>query len=310
MEDNKRPHVVITDFGHAVGIPVESVLDKDQEIPPKFTSCQGTIAYFSPERLDDKHCWTIEDHLYVDIWPLGVILYEMVALEHPFVPPAENNSDGSHENGFNENESIKQNIRNVNLRFDQKCWHDNEKRKAMDIIRKILRKKPQKEKLEMTMKDKRPTIRQLMQHPFVVPPHDSTNHKRLQQAWLQYDRDELLYRHQIERLYDEMIEIAPISGSYVQKIRKGRQKDGAISMKQHDKERAEALEPVINEMVHLVNGGGVEEWMVADGKDTFDQDEQLAIEAQAARDNLDHEQQDIQMENGIPEEQSAPMMID
>ena len=84
-------------------------------------------SYFSPERCDPDHEWTIGDHLYVDIWALGVTLYQLITLEHPFVPDAD---ESSLDEG-DESDQIVHNIKNVKLKFHQPCW-----RKEYDITRK------------------------------------------------------------------------------------------------------------------------------------------------------------------------------
>lgn len=94
----------------------------------------GTYEYMAPEILFHK-----QQSTGIDIWALGILLYELIHNRAPY-------------SGRSMNE-VKKRIINSKIRFKSNCNPD-----AKDLIQKILRVKS---------KD-RPTIEQILKHPFVT----------------------------------------------------------------------------------------------------------------------------------------------
>lgn len=117
--------VKIGDFGLAVEIASGQ---------KRISSC-GTISYMAPETLNRSIGHSFE----VDVWALGVIMYELLLGESPFKEPT--------------SKEMTRRIREVDLRFPTNTTISQE---ARDLITLILCKNPAD----------RPSYAQILQHPF------------------------------------------------------------------------------------------------------------------------------------------------
>lgn len=70
---------VVTDFGLALAIRDESLLDVRNQTGPPEAGVIGTLAYMSPEQLENRGTTSA-----TDIYALGLIMFEMVAGKRPF----------------------------------------------------------------------------------------------------------------------------------------------------------------------------------------------------------------------------------
>jgi len=115
--------IKIGDFGWAVHTPANR----------RFTLC-GTMDYLPPEMIDELP----HDH-NVDIWALGVLLFEFLTGRPPFDSPTQKETYTK--------------IRNIDLKFPHYISED-----ARDLIRKLLVKEPKK----------RLHLSQVPEHPFII----------------------------------------------------------------------------------------------------------------------------------------------
>ncbi|KAI7858167.1 kinase-like domain-containing protein [Circinella umbellata] len=294
MNDTDRPYIVISDFGHALSIKIENKLNLNQKIYPQFFKNEGTLAYFSPERCDPHHEWTIGDHLYVDIWALGVTLYQLITLEHPFVPLNNDLEEGD------ESHLIIQNIQNIKLRFNQPCWkkeyditrkyfiyivntsffftyqkyitNDNNNNLDINFIKSIL------------TKTNRPSIPQLLFHSFMVKSKNDINLARMQRRWDDYSVDEAFYsnnNNKLQEIYNDDVDMNLISDETFEKIQTAFENNTAIKFTLPDnilrRSYYEHDYNSISEIIERPESKSVRPLEFLDGL-TLDPDEQILLE--------------------------------
>lgn len=123
---DKQGHLKLTDFGWSNYYSIE-------QATPRYTMC-GTVEYLSPEMVKESGHTPA-----VDIWCLGVLLYEMLCGFTPFKAPVK--------------ENLMQNISKAKIKFPV-----NISPLAKNLISKILEKNPQK----------RITIEKIKEHGWVT----------------------------------------------------------------------------------------------------------------------------------------------
>jgi serine/threonine protein kinase len=108
--------------------------------PEKRSTYCGTLDYLAPEMIQEGH----KHDEKVDIWSIGVLIYELCTGKSPFSCSA-NEGDLS-------NENIKKNIINGYYRIPKNLSED-----CLSIIKNILKLKP----------NERLTVEQILNHPWI-----------------------------------------------------------------------------------------------------------------------------------------------
>jgi len=99
----------------------------------------GTVHYMAPEMVKGNY------DAKVDVFSIGVILYQLLTGVHPFFVP-----------GMDNEESVKEKILNVEPPLSGDCWDAFVSPQAKDLLRQMLQKNPKK----------RLTARQALDHPW------------------------------------------------------------------------------------------------------------------------------------------------
>lgn len=123
-------HIKIADFGWSHFLEAEK----------RSTYC-GTLDYLAPEMIEKGH----QHDQRVDIWSIGVLIYELCTGFSPFSCSLSGNEISI--------ENVKKNINNMNYKVPKSLSQE-----CHDLIRRILQKSP----------SDRLTINQIIEHPWLT----------------------------------------------------------------------------------------------------------------------------------------------